>query len=115
VHTQVPITHDALRMRTRRLCEKKNSGRCGVPDAIHNDYVEGGEKREILEMSLLQCLATHGLDRKWYKRVKVVWLQKGSCWHVALSYMYKTLILHRFLCKVSMVKYKYIYIYIYII
>eukprot|EP00435_Cladocopium_sp_Y103_P020384 s1279_g5.t1 len=64
----VPITHDALRMRTRRLCEKKNSGRCGVPDAIHNDYVEGGEKREILEMSLLQCLATYGLDRKWYKR-----------------------------------------------
>ena len=110
MHTQVPITHDALRMRTRRLCEKKNSGRCGVPDAIHNDYVEGGEKREILEMSLLQCLATHGLDRKWYKRVKVVWLQKGSCWHVALSYMYKTLILHRFLCKVSMVKYIYIYI-----
>ena len=69
MHTQVPITHDALRMRTRRLCEKKTSGRCGVPDAIHNDYVEGGEKREILEMSLLQCLAQYGLDRKWYKRV----------------------------------------------
>ncbi|CAL1155198.1 unnamed protein product [Cladocopium goreaui] len=39
-----------------RKQDTHKKGRCGVPDAIHNDYVEGGEKREILEMSLLQCL-----------------------------------------------------------
>ncbi|CAK9078759.1 unnamed protein product [Durusdinium trenchii] len=53
---RVPITHDALRMRARRLCEKKASGKCGVPENINADYVNGGESREILEMALLQCL-----------------------------------------------------------
>ncbi|CAK9013862.1 Uncharacterized protein SCF082_LOCUS12105 [Durusdinium trenchii] len=43
-------------MRARRLCEKKASGKCGVPENINADYVNGGESREILEMALLQCL-----------------------------------------------------------
>ena len=76
IYTEVPITHDALRMRARRLCEKKGSGKCAVPDAIHDDYVSGGEAREILEMALLQSLAMHGCDRKHYKKIRVVWLHK---------------------------------------
>ena len=86
--TEVPITHDALRMRARRLCEKKASGTCGVPENINADYVNGGESREILEMALLQCLAVHGCDRTKYKKVKVSWLRFGK-----YSYIQKTFIL----------------------
>jgi hypothetical protein len=72
--TKVQISHDALRMRARRLCEKKGTGRCGVPDHIHSDYMAGGESREILEMALLQCLSTHGVGRHKYKKIKAHWL-----------------------------------------
>ena len=61
-------------MRARRLCERKNSGRCQVPDGIHADYFAGGEKREVLEMALLEAIAKYGVDRKAYKKVKVFWI-----------------------------------------
>ncbi|CAJ1401246.1 unnamed protein product [Effrenium voratum] len=57
-------------MRLRRLCQKKKSGRKSVDDGIIEDYLEGGEKREILEMSLLRSLAKHGTDRTMYKKVR---------------------------------------------
>ena len=71
---QVPLTHDALRMRTRRLCERKGSGRCSVPDSIHEDYFAGGSKRELLEMALLDAVAKFGVERGAYKKVKEAWI-----------------------------------------
>lgn len=68
--SQVKISADALRMRCRRLCERKPSGRQHVPEAIVAEYKEGGERREVLEMALLESLARHGLNRSAYKRVK---------------------------------------------
>lgn len=58
-------------MRLRRLCQKKKSGRKSVDVGIIEDHLEGGEKREILEMSLLRSLAKYGTDRTMYKKVRV--------------------------------------------
>lgn len=74
------ITADALRMRTRRMCEKKPSGKLLVDDEIHNQYKNGGMEREQLEMALLESLAKHGLNRTNYKRVKARTQQ--SCWSI---------------------------------
>lgn len=68
--TQVKISADALRMRCRRLCERKPSGRVQVEPGIVDQYKMGGEHREQLEMALLESLAKHGLDRSNYKRIK---------------------------------------------
>lgn len=68
--SKVKISTDALRMRCRRMCEKKASGRCNVEQTISDQYRSGGEGRETLEMALLECLATHGLDRRAYKKIK---------------------------------------------
>lgn len=59
-------------MRCRRLCEKKPSGRYNVDPKIAEQYREGGESRECLEMALLESLSRHGLDRAAYKRVKAI-------------------------------------------
>lgn len=67
---KVKISTDALRMRTRRLCEKKPSGRCAVDPSVAQQYKEGGEAREVLEMALLECLAKHGIGRHAYKKIK---------------------------------------------
>lgn len=71
---QVPLTQDALRMRARRLCERKGSGKCAVPDQIHADYFAGGDRREVIEMALLESLAKFGTQRSSYKKVRVSWL-----------------------------------------
>ena len=57
-------------MRCRRLCETKPSGKKHVDSSVVADYQAGGERREVLEMALLDCLARHGLERDAYKRVK---------------------------------------------
>ena len=49
-------------MRLRRLCEKKKTGRLNVSEASHNDYVAGGERRELLELALLETLERVGVD-----------------------------------------------------
>ena len=67
---KVAISADALRMRTRRLCEVKASGRAQVEPKIIEQYKQGGEQREILEMALLESLSRYGLDRSQYRRVK---------------------------------------------
>ena len=41
--------------RLRRLCEKKPSGRCHVPDDIHLQWVKGGVERQRLRDQLEQC------------------------------------------------------------
>ena len=40
---------DAQAARLRRLCEKKPSGRCHVPQHIHELWVQGGTKRDELQ------------------------------------------------------------------
>lgn len=67
---KVPISADALRMRCRRLCERKNSGRANVSEDIQADYKAGGERREVVEMALLEAIAKHGTGRNVYHRVK---------------------------------------------
>lgn len=56
------IGRDALRMRLRRLCEKKKTGRMNVNQTSHDDYVAGGERRELLELALLETLDKIGPD-----------------------------------------------------
>ena len=68
--SKVNISADALRMRCRRLCEQKPSGKCPVDASIVEEYQKGGEAREVLEMALLESIAKHGLGRSSYKRIK---------------------------------------------
>lgn len=68
--SEVPISPDALRMRCRRMCERKLSGKANVDEAVTADYKEGGSKREMLELALLESLAKFGVDRKAHKRIK---------------------------------------------
>ena len=75
---EVSLTADALRTRTRRLCERKSSGRYNIDAETAEQYKSAGPQREMLEMALLECLAKFGTDRKHYKKVKVRWLEKGS-------------------------------------
>lgn len=62
---------DALRMRLRRLCEKKPTGKCWVDEQTLSDYKSGGERREWLEIALLESLKKHGCQRSNYRKVKV--------------------------------------------
>lgn len=61
---------DALRMRLRRLCEVKVSGKQWVDAKTLADYKAGGERREILELALLEAVKKHGSARPNYKKVK---------------------------------------------
>lgn len=65
-------------MRTRRLCEKKPSGRLHVPPDVCEDFKEGGERREMLQMALLECLADLGTSRANYKKVKAWFFSQNS-------------------------------------
>ena len=67
---EVALSADALRMRCRRMCEKKATGRANVDSSIMSDYREGGTKREMLEIALLEAIAKHGVNRQSYKKVK---------------------------------------------
>ena len=69
--SKVAISADALRMRARRMCEVKPSGRSHVDSEVVSEYKAGGSKREVLEMALLECLAKHGTHRTAYKRIRV--------------------------------------------
>eukprot|EP00435_Cladocopium_sp_Y103_P068252 s21_g31.t1 len=64
------ISADALRMRLRRLCSVKKSGKSHVSEEVRQDYKGGGEKREWLELALLEAIREHGTDRKFYNKVK---------------------------------------------
>ncbi|CAE7380456.1 unnamed protein product, partial [Symbiodinium microadriaticum] len=57
----IVLTQDALRMRLKRLCEKKSkSQKCHVDDETHQQYLSGGPEREWLEMALLEALQSVG-------------------------------------------------------
>ena len=75
---QVPISADALRMRVRRLCERKSGGKLNVPQEVHEDFVNGGSAREVLELALLQAIERFGTSRSVYKRVRVTRLQNET-------------------------------------
>ena len=63
--TAKTLSHDALRMRLKRLCEKKaKSQKCHVDAATHEQYARGGADREWLEIALLETLQKVGLDAK---------------------------------------------------
>ena len=72
-------------MRCRRLCERKASGKCAVDEATREEYKNGGESREILEMALLECIANHGVDRAAYKKIKArsLFLRPSVCMRVS--------------------------------
>ena len=57
-------------MRTRRLCERKPSGRYNVDSSVAEQFKEGGSQREQLEMALLECIGKFGSSITAYKRVK---------------------------------------------
>lgn len=66
------ISHDALRMRLRRLCETKaKSGRCNVDDETAKQYAKGGESREWLEIALVEALQKVGPDCRKHKALRV--------------------------------------------
>ena len=64
-HAAKVLSHDALRMRLRRLCEVKNkTKKCHVDDATHQQYMRGGGDREWLEIALLETLQKLGANPK---------------------------------------------------
>ena len=49
-------------MRLTRLCQKRKGGKCHVDDATHEEWAAGGEKKEWLELALLEVLKDVGTD-----------------------------------------------------
>ncbi len=69
------MSHDAIRMRLRRLCEvKPKSKKCHVDDRTREQYAKGGEDREWLEIALVEALQKVGPERSQHKKLKVLWL-----------------------------------------
>lgn len=69
------LSHAAIRMRLRRLCEVKGSGRKHVPEEVIESYRKAGEEREWLELALLEAIKRVGVERKKFKQVK----ELGRC------------------------------------
>ena len=46
-----------------------------MPQEVHEDFVNGGSAREVLELALLQAIEKFGTTRSVYKRVRVTCLQ----------------------------------------
>ena len=59
-------------MRLNRLCQRRKNGRCHVDEHIHNDWKAGGEKKEWLEIALLEAVKATGPDSDpgTFKKVK---------------------------------------------
>ena len=65
------MTHDALRMRLRRMCEiKARSKKCHVDDETHKQYMKGGEGREWLEIALAEAIERLGTERNQHKKLR---------------------------------------------
>lgn len=70
------MTHDALRMRLRRLCEiKPKSKKCHVDDATHELYKKGREAREWLEIALAESIERLGSEKNNHKKMRAPWCQ----------------------------------------
>ena len=69
------MSHDAIRMRLRRLCEvKPKTKKCHVDEKTRDQYTRGGEEREWLEIALVEALQKVGPERSQHKKLKVLWL-----------------------------------------
>ena len=76
------MSHDALRMRLRRLCEENaKTKKCHVDVKTREQYVRGGEDREWLEIALVEALQKVGPDRCHRKKLTVFW-QTGNAHHL---------------------------------
>ena len=67
------LSADALRMRLKRMCQMRGEkGACHVDQSIHDDWKAGGEKREWLEIALLEAIKDVGTDTApgTFKKVK---------------------------------------------
>ena len=69
------ISHDALRMRLRRLCEvKAKTNKCHVDTKTHEMWKNGGESREWLEIALTETLDKLGpCNKGQHKKLRVSW------------------------------------------
>ena len=87
----------ALRMRLRRLCETKSSGKSYVDEKTKEDYKAGGDRREILEIALVEALKKWGTSFSVYKKVKA---RLATWWkHVFNLYIYIYLSVFYHACK----------------
>lgn len=57
-------------MRLRRLVEVKPSGKCHVDDTVRADY-NNPERREWLELALVDAIRKYGPDRVHFKKIRV--------------------------------------------
>lgn len=66
-------------MRLRRLCEVKPSGKSHVDEDIRKEYLAGGDKREILEIALVEALKKWGTSKSKsiFNKVKASSLKHG--------------------------------------
>lgn len=62
------MTEAAKNNRLRRVCEKKPSGRCHVPDHIHQQWAKGGAER----LALREQLETMNWDKDGQTRVSML-------------------------------------------
>ena len=99
------MSHDALRMRLRRMCEiKAKTKKCHVDTATHEQYVRGGEGREWLEIALSESLEKLGDDKNCHKKLRAPCRQDTpqvdndppqQCWNCTWA------VWHRTLCRLS--------------
>ena len=62
-------------MRLKRLCQnrgKEGKFKCHVEQKVHDEYVSGGEKREMLEIALVEAIKQVGPEAgpAAFKKVK---------------------------------------------
>lgn len=95
------MSHDALRMRLRRLCEvKPRTKKCHVDAATHEQYNRGGEGREWLEIALTETLEKLGDDKNCHKKLRAPCRQdtpqvdnhpSQQCWSCTWAVWHRTL------------------------
>ena len=70
------MSHDALRMRLRRLCEiKPRTKKCHVDSETHEQWKQGGESREWLEIALAEAVERLGTEKNHHKKLRAPWCQ----------------------------------------
>ena len=70
------MSHDALRMRLRRLCEvKPRTKKCHVDIETHEQWKKGGESREWLEIALAEAVERLGHEKNQHKKLRAPWRQ----------------------------------------
>lgn len=95
------MSHDALRMRLRRLCEvKPRTKKCHVDTATNEQYNRGGEGREWLEIALTETLEKLGDDKNCHKKLRAPCRQdtpqvdnhpSQQCWSCTWAVWHRTL------------------------